>query len=64
MPHYKLAFLGFGNVGRALAELLIRKEKELKERYGITFSTTGIASGRHGSLVNPNGVDLYGASFQ
>jgi len=61
MPHYKLAFLGFGNVGRALAELLIRKEKELKERYGITFSTTGIATGRHGSLVNPNGVDLYGA---
>ena len=61
MPHYKLAFLGFGNVGRALAELLIRKEKDLKECYEITFSTTGIATGRHGSLVNPNGVDLYGA---
>lgn len=61
MPHYKLAFLGFGNVGRALAELLIRKEKELKERYEITFSTTGIATGRHGSLINPNGADLYGA---
>lgn len=58
MPHYKLAFLGFGNVGRALAELLIRKENELKERYDITFSVTGIATGRHGSLVNPNGVDL------
>ncbi len=61
MSHYKLAFLGFGNVGRALAQLLMRKEKELKERYEITFSVTGVATGRHGSLVNPNGVDLYGA---
>ena len=61
MAHYKLAFLGFGNVGRALAVLLMRKEKELKEKYDITFSVTGIATGRHGSLVNLNGVDLNGA---
>ena len=61
MAHYKLALLGFGNVGRALAQLLIRKQKELKEKYDITFSVTGIATGRHGSLVNLNGVDLNGA---
>ena len=61
MAHYKLAFLGFGNVGRALAELLLRKKTELKEKHDITFSVTGIATGRHGSLVNHNGIDLYGA---
>ena len=61
MAHYKLAFLGFGNVGRALAELLVRKKTELKEKYDITFSETGIATGRRGLLVNPNGVDLHGA---
>ncbi len=61
MAHYKLAFLGFGNVGRALAELLVRKKTELKEKYDITFSVTGIATGRRGLLVNPNGVDLHGA---
>lgn len=61
MAHYKLALLGFGNVGRALAVLLLRKEKELKEKYDITFSVTGIATGRHGLLVNQNGVDLHGA---
>lgn len=61
MAHYKLALLGFGNVGRALAVLLLRKEKELKEKYDITFSVTGIATGRHGMLVNQNGVDLNGA---
>ncbi len=61
MAHYKLAFLGFGNVGRALAQLLLQKEKELKEKYNLSFSVTGIATGRHGSLVNPNGIDLSGA---
>ncbi|MBT3323370.1 MAG: homoserine dehydrogenase [Anaerolineae bacterium] len=58
MAHYKLAFLGFGNVGRALAELLIRKEKDLKEKHDISFSVTGIATGRHGAVINQNGIDL------
>jgi homoserine dehydrogenase len=61
MPNYKLAFLGFGNVGRALAVLLMRKKEELKNRYGITFTATGIATGRHGKIANPAGLDLEGA---
>ncbi|GAB4482123.1 MAG: homoserine dehydrogenase [Anaerolineales bacterium] len=61
MTHYKLAFLGFGNVGRALAELLLRKRAELRDERGITFSVTGIATARHGMVVNPNGLDLSGA---
>jgi len=58
MAHYKLALLGFGNVGRALAELLLRKRAELADRYDITFSVTGIATARHGTVVHPNGIDL------
>jgi homoserine dehydrogenase len=58
MAHYKLALLGFGNVGRALAELLLRKQAELADRYDITFSVTGIATARHGTVVHPNGIDL------
>ncbi len=61
MTTYKLAFLGFGNVGRALAELLLRKETELKQRYDISFVVTGIATGKHGSLVDTNGIDLNNA---
>ena len=57
MPHYNLALLGFGNVGRALARLLQRKEAELQSRYGITFRVTGIATGRHGAAINPAGLD-------
>jgi len=56
--HYKLAFIGFGNVARALARLLIRKQDVLQSKYGISFSTTGIATGRHGFAVNPDGLDL------
>lgn len=61
MPHYNLALVGFGNVGRALALLLMRKRQELQERFDITCTVTGIATGRHGLAVNPNGLDLTGA---
>jgi homoserine dehydrogenase len=58
MANYKLALLGFGNVGQALARLLLRKEVELKENYGVTFSVTGIATGRHGTAIDMEGLDL------
>lgn len=56
--HYKLVLLGFGNVGRSLAELLLRKQAELKETYDITFSVVGIATGSRGRAINPAGLDL------
>jgi homoserine dehydrogenase len=56
--HYKLAFLGFGNVGRCLAELLLRKQAELESQYDITFSVTAIGTGSHGRAVDPEGLDL------
>ena len=56
--HYNLALIGFGNVARALARLLLRKQDLLKSQYDITFSFTGISTGRHGFAVNPNGLDI------
>jgi homoserine dehydrogenase len=58
MPHYRLSFIGFGNVARALVRLLERKQSLLKEKYDITYSVTGIATGRHGFAVNPDGLDF------
>jgi len=58
MSHYKLAFLGFGNVGRALARLLLRKRDELASQFNITYSVTGIATARHGTVIDPNGLDV------
>ncbi|HUH99062.1 MAG TPA: homoserine dehydrogenase [Anaerolineales bacterium] len=56
--NYKLAFIGFGNVGRALIRLLERKRATLKNQYDITFSMTGVATGKHGFAVDPNGLDI------
>jgi len=58
MPHYKLALLGFGNVGQSLATLLNDKRVELKSKYDLTFSITGIATGKHGAALNPQGLDI------
>jgi homoserine dehydrogenase len=58
MPHYRLAFLGFGNVGRALARLLERKRVSMKVHYDVSVSVTGIATRRHGYAVDPGGLDV------
>ncbi len=58
MKHYDLALIGFGNVGRALARLLLRKQANLEKQYGGTFAVTGILTGRHGAVIDPRGVDL------
>lgn len=50
MKQYNLCFLGFGNVGRALARLLVAKSAELRDIYGIEFRVTGVASRRIGWL--------------
>ena len=58
MSHYKLALLGFGNVGQALGRLLLRKRDHLNRVYQITFSVAGVATGRHGLAIDPGGLDL------
>ena len=59
--HYKLAFIGFGNVARSLVRLLERKRDLLNRDYGISYSITGIATGRHGFAVNRDGLDFHKA---
>jgi homoserine dehydrogenase len=56
--HYNLVFIGFGNVARSLVRLLERKRALLESKHGITYSVTGIATGRHGCAVNPDGLDV------
>ena len=56
--HYNLALIGFGNVARALARLLLRKQDLLKSQNNVTFSFTGISTGRHGFAINPDGLDI------
>src|SRR5215813_13507122 len=53
-----LCFLGFGNVGRALARLLVIKNEELRELYGIDWRITGVATRRLGWISKSNGFDV------
>jgi homoserine dehydrogenase len=55
---YRLALVGFGNVGQAFARLLQRKRKVLSDEFNLDFSVTGITTGRHGSVIDPGGIDL------
>jgi homoserine dehydrogenase len=54
---YNLCFLGFGNVNRTLVQLLRDREQELRDRYGIAFRITGIASRSLGWIADPEGLD-------
>jgi homoserine dehydrogenase len=57
MKNYRIALLGFGNVGQAFLRLLQRKKDLLMNDYGIQFTLTGIATSRHGMAINPAGID-------
>lgn len=59
--NFKLCLVGFGNVGKAFAELLIKKEAELADRYDLSVTVTGIITGTHGQAINPEGLDLHRA---
>ncbi len=54
----RLNLVGFGNVGKALARLLVDKGQEFRVHHGVEFIVTAIATGRHGSIVEPDGIDL------
>jgi homoserine dehydrogenase len=58
MKQYNICFLGFGNVGRALARLLVAKSAELRESYGIGWRVTGVATRRMGWLSHDRGLDV------
>jgi homoserine dehydrogenase len=58
MPELSLILVGFGNVGKAFVNLLQRKSDLLRDRYGLTYRITGIATGHHGMAIDPEGLDL------
>lgn len=58
MKRYRLCFLGFGNVGRALARLLVAKSAELRDGYGIEWEIAGVATRRMGWRASEQAIDV------
>ena len=58
MKKYRLALLGFGNVGRALARLLVSKSAELRDNYEIEWEIAGVATRRMGWRTSETAIDV------
>ncbi len=58
MKKRSLALVGFGNVGRAFARLLLDKGDQLAQEYDLSIQVNGISTLRHGRAIDPNGIDL------
>ena len=58
MKVQRFVFMGFGNVGQALAKLLVQKREYVMQKYGVDFIITGIYTKRHGAAIDPHGLDI------
>ena len=54
----RIGLAGFGKVGRAFGELLIRERDRLKSELGLDLVVTGLCTARFGSVSEPAGIDL------
>ena len=58
MRTYSVAFLGYGNVAKALVRLLEARRMELAVRYGVAWRATGVATRTLGWWSNADGLTL------
>ncbi len=54
---YKLALIGFGNVGQGLAEILSKKGQLLREKFDADIRIVAVCDLYKGSIADPNGFD-------
>lgn len=54
---YRLALIGFGNVGQGLAEILSAKAALLREKFDVDIRIVAICDLYKGSVANPDGFD-------
>lgn len=57
MRTYRLALIGFGNVGQGLAQILCDRRAELAARFGVDLQIVAVSDVRKGSLYDPAGLD-------
>jgi homoserine dehydrogenase len=55
MQTYRLALIGFGNVGQGLAQILWEQADELAGRFGVRFEIVAVSDLLKGSIYDPAG---------
>ncbi len=58
MKHLCLSIIGFGTVGQGLAELLVRNQSLLQQRYGLEVTLVSVANSRHGFIYCEEGLHI------
>jgi homoserine dehydrogenase len=57
MHTYRLALIGFGNVGQGLATILRDHGQMILEQHDAEFRIVAVNTARHGRVYNPDGFD-------
>ncbi len=57
MQTYRLAMIGFGNVGQGFTQILRDEGAELAQQYGARFQIVAVCDLLKGSLHDPKGID-------
>ncbi|MDC3415070.1 homoserine dehydrogenase [Aquibacillus sp. 3ASR75-11] len=53
----KIAFIGFGGVGQALAKLLDERSQSLRNKYGLETEVVAVSDVMKGSIYHPDGLN-------
>lgn len=56
MRMYRLAIIGFGNVGQGLAQILDEQGPDLRRQFGVDIRITAVSDIRLGSVYDPGGL--------
>lgn len=57
MKTVRIALIGYGNVGKAFAEMLLRKEDYIRSEFNAKATITAICTATRGGCVRPEGID-------
>jgi homoserine dehydrogenase len=56
--HYKIALIGFGNVNRALTNIISLNPEKFRSELGFNISIVAVSDVYLGSVYSPEGIDL------
>jgi len=55
---HRIVLVGFGNVGRAFAQMLVERRTVLAREHGLEAKVVAILTASHGAVRAPGGIDL------
>jgi homoserine dehydrogenase len=57
MHEYRMAIVGFGNVGQGLAQILAERGERIRKEFGLGVRIVAVSDVKLGSLYHPQGLD-------